>query len=295
MSTFVGIEAGGTKFICAHGQDSHDLSDRVRIETTTPEETMPQVIDYIRQVSNTQRVDAIGVACFGPLDLDPFSEQYGCIASSPKLAWKNFDMIGCLSEHFDVPIGLDTDVNAAALAEQRWGAGMDIDSLIYITVGTGIGVGAIVDGQIIHGAMHPEAGHVLIPRLKEDTFAGICPYHGDCLEGLASGPAIKERWQVESALHLPANHQAWQLEAKYLAYAIHNYSLCYVPKRIILGGGVMKQPELLPLIQINVIKSLADYIDHAYLKGHQYISIAGLGENAGILGAIALAEREFNV
>mgnify|MGYP001260204129 CR=1 FL=1 len=291
MSTLIGIEAGGTKFICAHGTGPNNLTDRVRIDTTTPAETMPQVEAYIRQVAASHTVDAIGVACFGPLDLDPLSPQYGSIASTPKLAWKQFPMLSHLKSMFSLPIGFDTDVNAAALGEQQFGVAQDVDSLIYITVGTGIGVGAIVANRVLHGAMHPEAGHMRVPQQAGDDFAGICPYHGNCLEGLASGPAIKARWNVTSALDLAEGHAAWQLESDYLAAAIHNYTLCYAPKRVVLGGGVMRHHALLPLVQHKVITSLAGYVDHAYLAAPDYVVRAGLGDNAGIVGALALAQQ----
>lgn len=292
MPVFVAIEAGGTKFICAHGNSPDTLEDRVRIETAHPEETMPALFDYIHSVQQHHEVASIGLACFGPLDLDMNSSSYGSITSTPKVAWQRYNIVNALKERFALPIGFDTDVNAAALGEQRWGAARDVDSLIYITVGTGIGVGVVIDGRLLHGALHPEAGHIRVPKLPDDKFQGVCPFHGDCLEGLASGPALKERWQVGSALDLPRDHPAWDMEAQYIAYAVCNYTLCYAPQRVVLGGGVMRQPGLIERIRPRLTSAINRYVQYpAVNQVDSYLVAAGLGDNAGIAGALALAER----
>jgi fructokinase len=292
MGVYVGIEAGGTKFICATGTGPDDLSEGQRFETKTPAETLPEILQWMKAIDQEQGIDAIGIACFGPIELDLQSDQYGYITSTPKLAWKNFDIVGAFRQYFPVSIGFDTDVNAAALSEQRWGAAQGCRSVIYITVGTGIGVGAVLDDQLVHGAMHLEAGHILLPVTSGDDFEGVCPYHQNCLEGLASGPAIKARWRVDSALDLTADHPAWHLEADYLAKALHTYTLCLSPERIVMGGGVMKQPQLIELIKPKLIESLRGYISHNYLMHiDDYVVAPGLGQHSGILGAIALAAK----
>ena len=296
MSRFIAIEAGGTKFICAISHGNGVIEDRTRIATTTPAETIPQVIDYIRKHDNDKNIDAIGIATFGPLDLDETSETYGFITAAPKPGWQNFDFVGTLKREFDVPIGFDTDVNAAALGEYFYGVARNINHFVYTTVGTGIGVGAMIDGKLLHGALHPEMGHMLIPQAFEiDDFKGVCPFHGNCLEGLASGPSMKQRWQVKSALDLAADHNAWNIEAHYLAVFCMNVTLCLSPKKIILGGGVMRQKQLFPKIRERLPKLLQGYIKHATVMEEidQFISETGLGENSGIIGAIALAEQCF--
>lgn len=294
MRHYIGIEAGGTKFICALGDEKGNILKRVRIQTSVPEKTLPQVFDFIEQ--QAESIAAIGIACFGPLELDKQSPQYGYITSTPKLPWVNFDMVGAFKKKFSIPIGFDTDVNTAALGEYHFGAAKNIDHFIYTTVGTGIGTGAIVSGQILHGAMHLEAGHMLIPHdFAKDPFQGVCPYHQDCLEGLASGPAMKARWLVQSALDLPKDHEAWDLEADYLAIACMNFILTLSPKKIILGGGVMKQTQLFPKIRQRLNERLQGYIKHAAIIDNleTFISPTGLGENSGICGTIALANLAY--
>lgn len=286
---YIGIEAGGTKFVVAHGTSPEDLSQREVIKTETPDITLPQVIDYIKSIQTKNPISAIGIACFGPLQLDRQHYQYGYITSTPKQAWQFFDIVGYFKQHFNVAIGFDTDVNATALAEHYWGAAQDIDNFIYLTVGTGIGGGAMVNGQLLHGAMHPEMGHCIIQPHTDDTFAGVCPYHGNCLEGLASGPALKERYKVTSALSLTLDHPAWQLEADYLAQALANYSYILSPKKIIMGGGVMRQQQLFPLIKQKIKQKINGYINSTYLEDENYICPPQLGENAGASGALALA------
>lgn len=292
MAQYVGIEGGGTKFVCAYGSGPHDIHDRIVIHTETADATMRQVIAYIRSVQAKVQLSAIGASVFGPLDLDKESATYGYITTTPKPGWGNFDFVGTLQKTFHLPIGFDTDVNAAAISEYRWGAAQGISDLIYLTIGTGIGGGVIANHQLIHGAMHPEMGHILIPIDKDDSFHGVCPYHKNCLEGLASGPSLQKRWGVASALELPENHAAWDLEASYLGLALVNFTLCLAPKRIILGGGVMRKKFLLPKIRKQFLHHLKGYVKNPTVTQNieSYIVLPGLEENAGVCGAIALAE-----
>lgn len=292
MAQFIGIEGGGTKFVCAYGSGPDDLHDRIVINTETPEKTMRNIIEYIRKIQKFVQIHGIGASVFGPLDLNRQSATYGYITTTPKKGWNNFDFVGTLKQEFNLPVGFDTDVNVAALSEYRWGAAQGLSDMLYLTVGTGIGGGVITNHQLIHGAMHPEMGHMLIPQDKNDPFPGVCQYHKNCLEGLASGPSLKERWGVESALDLPPDHQAWDLEANYLGIALANYTMCFAPKRIVIGGGVMRQDHLLPKIRAQMIKYLAGYIKNStVIDGlENYIVKPGLQENAGVCGAFAVAE-----
>ncbi|MDR7073235.1 ROK family protein [Fictibacillus barbaricus] len=282
------IEAGGTKFVCGIGNQNGEILERITIPTTTPAETLKQVIEFFQG----KQIDALGVGSFGPVDLNPVSPTYGFITSTPKKNWNSFNLIGELKKHINVPIGFDTDVNAAALGEMEWGAANGLDSCLYMTVGTGVGVGAIAEGRLIHGMLHPEMGHILVRRHEDDSFQGCCPYHGDCLEGMAAGPAIESRWGQKGS-ELESNPKVWELEAYYLAQALVNYILILSPKRLILGGGVMKQEHLFPLIRENVAKLLNGYIKHENIFGKidEYIVPPVLGDNAGLCGALALAKR----
>lgn len=281
------IEAGGTKFVCGIGNEHGEVIERISIPTTTPEETMGQVIDFFKN----KEVDAIGVGSFGPVDLDVSSPTYGFITSTPKKYWNQFDLVGGLKKRFDVPIGFDTDVNAAALGESVWGAAKGLDSCLYMTVGTGIGVGAVAEGKLIHGMLHPEMGHILVRRHEKDAYQGSCPFHGDCLEGMAAGPAIEARWG-KKGVDLAADSGVWELEAYYLAQALVNYILVLSPQKIIIGGGVMKQEQLFPLVREHTVKLLNGYIQHENILKNidQYIVPPGLGDNAGLCGALALAK-----
>jgi fructokinase len=290
MTLYGGIEAGGTKFICALGTGPDDIRAETRFPTTSPEETFGRAIDFFEA---HDQVAAIGVGSFGPIDPRPGSPTFGSITSTPKPGWKETDFVGALETAFDVPVGFDTDVNAAALGEHRWGAARGLETFIYLTIGTGIGGGAMVEGELLHGVMHPEMGHIRIPHDRErDPFEGGCPYHGDCLEGLANGPAIEARWGVRGE-HLPQDHPAWDLEATYLAHALVNYTLTLAPQRIIMGGGVMAQEQLFPLIRAKVLALLNGYFQVAEVTEqiNEYIVPPGLGSRAGVLGAIALAQR----
>lgn len=282
------IEAGGTKFVCGIGGENGEIYERVSFPTTKPEETMKQVVSFF----NEKKIEAIGIGSFGPIDLTKTSDTYGYITSTPKPYWNNFNLVGEVKKHFSVPIGFDTDVNGAALGESKWGAAKGLDSCLYITVGTGIGLGAVVEGKLLHGLLHPEMGHILIRRHPEDSFEGSCPYHLDCLEGMAAGPAIEKRWG-NKGVELSNDKRVWELESYYLAQAIANYILILSPKKVILGGGVMKQEQLFPLIRKEVIKLLNGYIQSKdILEGiNSYIVPPGLGDNAGLAGALALAHN----
>ena len=255
MTALIGaVEAGGTKMVCAVGTGPDDIRDEVRFPTSSPDECLGQVVDYFQewQVEHGEEISAIGYGTFGPCDPRPGSPTYGWVTTTPKPGWSDTDVVGRLRTGLDVPIGFDTDVNGAALGEHLWGAARDVDTFVYLTIGTGIGGGIIVDGRILHGLIHPEAGHVAMPRDPGvDPFPGVCPYHGDCLEGLAAGPAIGARWKVPAA-ELGPDHPAWDLEAHYLALACANLICTLSPERIVLGGGVMEQLHLFPKIRAGV-------------------------------------------
>ncbi len=289
-----GIEAGGTKFVCAVGTGPDDLRDEIRFSTTSPEETIGQAVQFFQEQEDKHgKLAAIGVAAFGPLDPEPGSSTYGYITTTPKPGWANVDFVGAIQKAFDIPVGFDTDVNGAALGEGRWGAAQDVNTFIYLTIGTGIGGGAMVNGNLLHGLVHPEMGHTsLIHDWEKDPYAGRCPYHGDCLEGMASGPAIGERWGIKGQ-NLPADHPAWELEAEYLAQALRNFVCTLSPQRIIMGGGVMEQPQLFPLVRQKTHDYLNGYVQHPAILEQidSYIVPPGLGNQAGVLGAIALGHQ----
>jgi fructokinase len=284
------IEAGGTKFLCAVGTPEGELLQEIRIPTDAPAETIPRVIDFFRLHADS--LAAIGIASFGPVQIDRNSPQYGFITTTPKAAWRHFDLLGTIRRAIPVPAGFDTDVNAAALAEARWGAAKGLRAFLYVTVGTGIGGGALMDGSPLHGMTHAEMGHIRVPHdLSQDPFAGICPFHGDCLEGLASGPAMEARWQAPASTLAP-DHAAWPLEADYLARACLNWICVLSPQRIVLGGGVMR-PDLFPPIRRRVCELLNGYLDVPELTREidRYIVPSPLEGRAGLLGALELASR----
>lgn len=288
MTRIGAIEAGGTKFVCGIGNAEGQIEDRVSFPTGVPEETLAQVIDYFRD----KQVEAIGVGTFGPINIDKNSPHYGYVTTTPKPGWSNYNFLGTLKQAFDVPFGWDTDVNAAALGEATWGAAQGLDSCVYYTIGTGVGVGVYTEGKLVHGLVHPEGGHVLLRRHPEDTYEGFCPYHGDCLEGLAAGPALLGRWGVKGH-ELPEDHQAWEFEAYYIAQAVTNSILMLSPRKIILGGGVMHQRHLFPMIRAEVLKNLAGYVSAKEIVSgiDSYIVPPGLGDNAGLSGSVALGLR----
>lgn len=288
------IEAGGTKFVCAIGSEKGKIEKKVIIPTSAPEKTMKQVIDFFRKEKN---LTAIGIASFGPLDINPASKHFGAIAVTPKLAWRKFNYIKWMGKKFSCPIAINTDVNGAAVGEFEWGAAKGLKSFLYMTVGTGIGVGGMVAGNFIMGLSHSEMGHIFIPTHPKDPFQGVCPVHKKCLEGLASGPSMMKRWKVRSAIDLPSKHFGWDLEAYYIGTAVANYILCFSPERVIIGGGVMKQIGLIEKVRIVVLKMLNGYLHEDEILKHidRYIVPPKLKDNAGVLGAIALAKKELGV
>ncbi|TWK79423.1 putative fructokinase [Bacillus paralicheniformis] len=282
MKYYGAIEAGGTKFVCAVGTENGEIIDRLTIPTETPEETIGRLSAFF----DMYQLESIGVGSFGPMSLAKESPDFGYITNTPKLAWRNYPLIPELKKRFGIPVSFTTDVNAAALGEITKGAAQGLDSCLYITVGTGIGAGAVIGGKLVQSFSHPEMGHILIRRHEKDTFAGNCPYHNDCLEGMASGPAIEKRWGKQGK-DLAGRNEVWELEADYLAQALMHYILILCPEKIVMGGGVMKQQQLFPLIR----EKLSEYVN-GYLvlpDLDQYIVPPGLGDDAGITGALALA------
>jgi len=289
-----GVEGGGTKFVCAVGDESGEILAETQFPTTTPEETLARTVNFFEeQIQGLGPLASIGIASFGPLDLRPASVTFGHILPTPKSGWTNADIVAPLRDAFDLPIGFDTDVNGAALGEWRWGAAQGLDTFIYLTIGTGIGGGGLINGMLMHGLLHPEMGHIPLPRDNVvDPFGGVCPFHGDCFEGLASGPAIENRWG-QQAETLPPDHPAWELEAQYLALALRTFICTLSPQRIVLGGGVMEQSHLLPLVHEKTLTTLNGYIQSPQILEHidEYIVRVSLKGKAGILGAFVLAER----
>ncbi len=286
---FGGIEAGGTKFVCGVGSGPEDIRI-AQFPTSTPEITLASVIEFFEQEAGS-KLEAVGIGSFGPVDLDLSSSTYGHITSTPKAGWANFDLAGTVRARLGVPVGFDTDVNAAILGEARFGAAQGLTDAVYLTIGTGIGGGAIAHGQVIHGLVHPEMGHLRIPHdPQRDPYPGICPYHADCWEGLASGPAMQARWKVPAGT-LPADHPGWALEAHYLALGLVNLACTLSPRRILMGGGVMQQPHLFDLIRREFARLLNGYIRHNAIVEHleEYIRPPQLGSRAGIVGALVLA------
>jgi fructokinase len=285
MTRYGLVEAGGTKFVLGVATDKDAIEATARIDTTTPDETIGAMVDWFKMHGP---ITAIGVASFGPLELDIASANWGYITATTKPNWSNTDIAGPLTRAMGCPVAIDTDVNGAALAESIWGAGQGQRAMLYFTIGTGIGGGAIVDGRILHGLSHPEMGHIRLPRHPDDfAFAGCCPFHGDCLEGLASGPAIKARWGV-SLSELPDDHVAHDIIAFYIAQAVVTMQSIFEPGRIIFGGGVMATPGL-----IDRVKAKAAALGSGYFRSvaNDIVTLPGLGDHAGLLGALALAQR----
>ena len=277
------VEAGGTKFVLGVATGKDDIRATTRIPTTTPDETLGAMCDWFRKQAP---LTAIGVASFGPLDLDPVSPRWGHITATTKPNWSNTDIAGPLKAVGDCPVAIDTDVNGAALAEYRWGAGQGQKTMLYFTVGTGVGGGAIVDGRILHGLSHPEMGHIRLTRHRDDLgFGGACSFHGDCLEGLASGPAIIARWGA-SLSGLPADHPGHEIIAWYLAQTVVTMQAIFEPGRIVFGGGVMATPGLITRVALHAEALGGDYFMG---KAGDIVCMPGLGDQAGLLGALALA------
>ncbi len=288
-----GIEAGGTKFNCVVASGPENAITQARIETTTANETLSRVVRFFQPFTATGKISVIGLACFGPIDLNHHSPTYGFITSTPKPGWRNTDILGIVQRELDVRIAFDTDVNAAGLGEFTWGASRGFDSSLYLTIGTGVGGGFIQDGKPLHGLHHPEMGHIRIPHDRlTDPFAGVCPFHGDCFEGLACGPAVEKRFHVRPET-IPDSSPYWEIEARYIASALMNYICVLSPKRIILGGGIMQRHFLFPLIRQRLQAELNAYIQIATLLENieDYIVKPGLGNQSGVWGAIALARE----
>jgi len=287
---FGGMEGGGTKFVCAVGRGPDAIVDEIRLQTTTPDKTLSQAIAFFQKYN----LSAIGLASFGPLDLDPASPTYGSITATPKPGWVGTNVLAAFQFVFKVPLAFELDVNAAAFGEYSWiPENRKLDSLVYFTIGTGIGAGLIINRKITHGLIHPEAGHMRLPHdRKKDPFPGNCPFHGDCFEGMASGPALARRWRRPAEM-LPDHHPAWEQEATYIAYALVNVILVLSPKRIVLGGGVMEHQTLFPSIRSKVRGLLNGYLASPVLAGtmEDYIVPPALGRRSGILGALALAKK----
>lgn len=281
------LEAGGTKMVCAIGDETGKIFEQVSIPTETPKITVPKMIAYFQE----QKIEALGIGCFGPIDPDEASETYGYITSTPKLAWANYNIVGAFQEALGCPVGFDTDVNGSVLGEVTFGQARNKKNVVYITIGTGIGAGIYVEGKLLHGMLHPEAGHIILAKREHDTYEGKCPYHGTCFEGLAAGPAIEARWGKKAA-ELRENEAVWDLEAYYIAQALVNYILILSPEMIILGGGVMHQEQLFPLIRSYVKELLNDYVKTKELEDlEHYIVPASLQDNQGIMGCLELARR----
>lgn len=283
---FGAIDAGGKRFICGITDEKGNSLEKISILTETPEKTIPAVIEFFK----IKGISALGIGCFGPLDLNPKSKTYGHITSSPKEAWRDYNILRALSSALNIPVYLDTNINVAVLGEAMWGAGKNLKNSIYLTIDTGIGGGAIVEGKLVHGMIHPEMGHIFVSRHPRDKFAGTCPFHGgNCLEGMASIPAIEKRWG-KPLYELPVNHSAWELEAYYIAHALVNYILVLSPEKIILGGEVMKHKQLLPTVRRAVVQLLNGYVqtEQIFKDIDNYIVFPDLGENSGFFGAAAL-------
>lgn len=285
------LEAGGTKMVCAIGDEHGNLTDRCTFPTETPELTMPQLIAYFKKFN----IEALGIGTFGPADLNPDSETYGHITTTPKLAWANYNIRGAFANALQIPVGFDTDVNAAALGEATFGCMQNIKNGIYITIGTGIGAGILTEGKLLHGMLHPEGGHILLERHSADSYKGRCPYHSNCFEGLASGPAIEGRYG-KKAIELADFPEVWELEADYIAKALVNYILLLSPERIVLGGGVMHQEQLFPLIRKKTVAYLNGYVKTKELEHPDtYIVPPSLNDNQGVLGCFKLAHEALGV
>ena len=281
------LEAGGTKMVCAIGDESGKIYEQVSIPTETPEITMPRLISYFEE----RKIEALGIGCFGPIDPDKKSETYGYITSTPKLAWADYNIVGTMEKSLMIPVGFDTDVNGSVLGEVTFGQAKGKKCVVYVTIGTGVGAGIYIEGKLLHGMLHLEAGHILLTQRQDDTYEGTCPYHKTCLEGLAAGPAIEERWGKRAA-DLKDDERVWDLEAYYIAQAIVNYILILSPQMIILGGGVMHQEQLFPKIRSYVKKMMNGYIKTKEMADlDHYIVPASLHDDQGIMGALELGRR----
>ena len=284
-----GVETGGSWCVCALGRGPEEILAEEQFPTTDPDPTLFRIVDFFRR---HPRPKAIGIGSFGPVDLDPDSPTWGYVTTTPKPGWRYVSIAGAIQDRLGIPVRFETDVAAAALGEHRWGAGRGVAALCYLTVGTGIGAGLLLDGRPWHGLVHPEVGHIRIPHDRDrDRFPGSCPAHGDCWEGLAAGTAIAQRWQVAPD-HIPDDHPAWTLEAEYLALGILSIVLVASPQRVIVGGGVVESRPLLELVRPRLGELMAGYLDTPLLgeRVDSYLVSPERGDRAGVLGAIALAQ-----
>lgn len=291
VKLYAGIEAGGTKFNCVVGSDPLNVIERTKIPTTTPEETLAKTLEFFAaQRDKHGEFSSLGIACFGPVDLQKQSPTFGHITATPKKYWSHTDVVGYFSKALDIPVVFDTDVNGAALGEQLFGAAVGVQDFAYVTIGTGIGAGIVSNGQAVNGIVHTEIGHMLISRDRErHDFENICPFHDNCLTSVAAGPAIKARWGL-AGNDLPEDHEAWDLEAYYLAVMCVNITLCLSPQMIILGGGVMDQSQLYSKIR-QQFKDLMNGYMMPPIELEDYIVPPGRPGLSGEIGALALAAR----
>lgn len=280
------VETGGTKIVCAVGDEDGNILERIRIPTDVPEKSIPEVIGFFEG----KGIDAIGIGAFGPIDVIPGSPGYGCIRKCERRGWSHYPLLRTLCDSLDVPGRMDTDVNAACLGEHVHGAGKGCGVLMYITVGTGIGVGIVIDGRPLHGMMHPEGGHVPAIRHPDDSFEGTCPFHGSCIEGLACGPAIQERWGAPAS-SLYERPEVWEMESRYLSQLVCGCVMTVAPNKVVMGGGVMSQKSLFPMIRKGVADLLSGYMDCPETADmDEYIVPSPLNGDSGILGALELAK-----
>ena len=285
------LEAGGTKMVLSVGNENNELIEQVSIPTEAPEKTIPAMVDWFRG----KGIASLGIGTFGPVDLQKDSPTYGWITKTPKPGWSDQPQLPPMRDELGVPALIDTDVNAAALAEWKLGAARGLKSCLYVTVGTGVGAGLVTEGKLVHGLVHPELGHMLLRQEEADPAPdGFCPYHRGCLEGLAAGPAIEKRWG-RKGFELPQDHEAWKLEAAYLAQMCMNAICAFSPEKIILGGGVMQQKHLFPLIHEKTKKLLNGYVQHTAVLDsiETYIVEPGLGTKSGATGALLLAQEAY--
>lgn len=282
------LEAGGTKMVCAIGTEDGKIIEQTSIPTVSPEETIPKIIEWFRD----KEISALGIAAFGPIDLNRNSETYGSFTTTPKLKWANYNIVKAMKDALSVPVGFDTDVNGSLLGEITYGQAKGLTDAVYITIGTGIGGGVMSNGKLVHGMLHPELGHMKMVAFPGDSYKGHCPYHGTCLEGMAAGPAIEERWG-KKGIELKDEEKVWEMEAYYIAQALTNIILVMSPQMIILGGGVMHQTQLFPLIRKKTKEMLNDYIKTPEIADiDRYIVPASLNDDQGIMGCIKLAMDE---
>ena len=280
------LEGGGTKMVCAVGDETGRIMEQISIPTTTPEETMPPMIEYFR----SRKIEALGIAMFGPVGVTKGSPDYGKVLNTPKLAWRGCDVVGAFEKALGVPVGFDTDVNGSCLGEVTYGAAKGLNSVAYYTIGTGVGGGFYVNGGLLHGMLHPEAGHMLLTVSDKDPNGSVCPFHPNCFEGLCSGPSIEKRWG-EKAVRLKDRAEVWELESDYIAQALTGIIMILSPQRIILGGGVMHQEQLFPMIREKVSALVNGYLQTPELADMEhYIVPASLNDDQGIMGAIRLGE-----